>query len=394
MRDGMSVVERRPWIPTERQTLLVRAALLDREPAIDAWNQWNATGGLERIDDGSSALLPIVYRNLAGYGVSDSVVKCAQQAYKTTWLENERRFHEIAAVLEALNAAGIETMILKGVALALLYYRDLGLRSMGDVDLLVHPEQLHEALAALRGAGFRIVGRPPELLTDVYLFSRKAINLASAGMPMLDLHWRAIQEVRSDNEEKAFWDGAAAVTLRDVPTRAMSATDQVLHICEHETRWCPSPLPRWMVDLVMVFRVAGDAFDSDRTLDRARSLELLSPLAEALECLDAIVPHEVPQELLQGVRLARATRRDQRDYEARCRRPGPLRTLRDEYRVHCDRTGGQSRVRRCFSFVQHVQALWGLERPWQLVPRLWMWGWHAVCRIASGHVDRARCGQR
>ncbi len=394
MRDGMSVVEKRPWIPTERQALLVRSALLEREPAIDAWNRWNATGGLERIDDGSSALLPIVYRNLAGYGVSDSALKRAQQAYKTTWLENERRFHEIAAVLEALNAAGIETMILKGAALALLYYRDLGLRSMGDVDLLVHPRQLHEALAVLRDAGFCIVGRPPELLTDVYLFSRKAINLASAGMPMLDLHWRAIQEVRSESEEKAFWDGATTVSLHDVPTQAMSAADQVLHVCEHETRWCPSPLPRWMVDLVMIFRVAGDAFDSDRTLDRARSLELVSPLAEALECLDTVVPHEVPQELLQGVRLARATRRDRRDYEARCRRPGPLQTLRDEYRVHCDRTVDQSRIRRCLGFLQHVQALWGLERLWQLVPRLWMWVWHTACRIVSESDGRAHGGQR
>ncbi|MDD5219852.1 MAG: nucleotidyltransferase family protein [Candidatus Bipolaricaulis sp.] len=384
------VLPRRPWMPTERQALLVRAALLDGEPAIDAWNRWKAAGDAERIDDGSSALLPVVYRNLTVHGLSDPAINLAQQAYKITWLENERRFREIGGLLEALNAAGIETMILKGAALALLYYRDLGLRSMGDVDVLVRPQRVRDAVALLTARGFRVLDHPASVLTNIHLLSRKAINLASDTLPKLDLHWRTMREVRSEDEEAAFWEGSAAVALCGVPTRVMDPADQVLHVCAHEAQWCSSPLPRWLVDLAMIFRAAGDTFDVEQVLDRASRLELASPVAEMLGYLATNVPDVVPRELSDALCQVHPTRRDRREYEVRCHRFGALRILRSEYMAYCDQTPGRNAIHRWIGFPGHCQALWGLKRRWQLVPHVVSWEWRAIRRTMVARTRGAR----
>jgi len=387
------VLPRRPWMPTERQALLVRAALLNGGPAIDAWNRWKAAGDVGRIDDGSSALLPLVYRNLADHAPSDPAVRRAQQAYKITWLENERRFREIAGLLEALNAAGIETMLLKGAALALLYYRDLALRSMGDVDLLVRPERVRDAVALLQARGFRILRHSANVLTDVHLFSRKAINLTSEAVPELDLHWRTMREIHSESEETAFWESATAVTLCGVPTRAMSAEDQVLHVCVHEARWCPSPLPRWMADVAVVFGETGKAFDTARLVERARRLELVTPVKETLECLAATVPDVVPLELLRALGEVPPTRRDEHEYAVRCRRSGALGILRDEYVIYRNTTCCQNAVRRLFGFPRYLQALWGLGRPWQVAAHAVAWRWREVRKDKAGSGGRSHRGR-
>ena len=126
--------------------------------------RWKA-GGIEPLDAGSQALLPIVYRNLAGHGVNGPEMRRARLAYETTWLGNERLFRDVSALLEALRAVGIETMILKGAALALLHYRDLGLRSLGDVDVLVRPHDVRRAVDVLTGRGWDPARRPLPNLT-------------------------------------------------------------------------------------------------------------------------------------------------------------------------------------------------------------------------------------
>ena len=56
MSNRVSKGIRRPWMPTGHQVLLMRAALSERELAIEAWNQWKSIVDFERIDDGSSGL--------------------------------------------------------------------------------------------------------------------------------------------------------------------------------------------------------------------------------------------------------------------------------------------------------------------------------------------------
>ena len=69
----------------------------------------------------------------------------------------------IEQVVGALNRVGVEPILLKGADLGFHVYPEIGLRTMTDLDLMVRPEELEVAGAALRDEGFR---RIPTTFSD------------------------------------------------------------------------------------------------------------------------------------------------------------------------------------------------------------------------------------
>jgi hypothetical protein len=109
--------------------------------------------------------------------------------------DTERRLrHEprAADALAALHAAGIETMVLKGIALAVMHYSDPGDRPMDDIDVLVRPEEANRALALLAAEGWTADEEP----TGVGLKVVHAKHLHDAGDRRLDLHRYALERSR------------------------------------------------------------------------------------------------------------------------------------------------------------------------------------------------------
>ena len=375
-------------MPTDRQVLLVRAALLEREPAIDAWNQWKLAGDLERIDDGSSALLPIVYRNLVDHGVSDPMVKRAELAYKTVWLENERLFHDVSALLESFRAAGIETMLLKGAALALLYYQDLGLRSMGDVDLLVRPHAVAHAVDTLIELGWRKMRHTPRVLTETYLHARRAINYSSDRIANLDLHWHAMDETHRPNGDDGFWSRAIQTTVCGVETFAMNPTDQLFHVCAHETLWTPIPLPRWIVDVMTILKASDGDIDWDRFVSHAQRLGLVLPVRKALEQVVGIVAASIPASVLDDLHRLPVSKDEGRKNRVRCQPPSILRALAREYRMMPPQPGRLRNRWRLLAFPSYTRALWDLDNAWQLPLHALLWGARTLKRSARYYARK------
>jgi Uncharacterised nucleotidyltransferase len=89
-------------------------------------------------------------------------------------------------VLDALRAAGIRAMPLKGSSLARQLYRSVAARTSVDIDILVAPEDLAGAIATVEGLGWRWApdgsrrGRLPPLHE----------TLVHPSLPRIELHWR------------------------------------------------------------------------------------------------------------------------------------------------------------------------------------------------------------
>ncbi len=155
--------------PTSLQELLLRAALLDGENAIDAWEEWRSRVDADQLDLGSERLLPLVYRNLVNRNVKDPVIGKLKAVYRRTWRDNQLLFHRVSGLLRSFCDAGIETIVLKGAALALLHYKDSGLRPMNDFDVMVRVEQMAAAIDVMRKHGWKPMPRSPEAVADSYL---------------------------------------------------------------------------------------------------------------------------------------------------------------------------------------------------------------------------------
>ena len=118
-------------------------------------------------------------------GLSDA---CKDKALVATWLNIDLRrralFGHLLEVqdeaLSVLDAAGIRAVILKGAAAGALY-PDPALRSYGDIDLMVLPDDMTRARKVLLGVGY--LGEDDEGLSDHH------IGLERDGVH-LELHWR------------------------------------------------------------------------------------------------------------------------------------------------------------------------------------------------------------
>jgi len=219
--------------PTWQQELLLRAALLQGKNSIEAWEKWKSSTDINQLDLGSHRLLPQLYRNLHVQGVKDRLLEKFKGIYRRTWCDNQLLFHEVSALLRSLGDAGIETIVLKGAALALLHYRDCGLRPMNDFDVMVHVEQRSAAIDLLRKLGWTPIPRSPEGVTETYLSVVNSHGFTHIAGRECDLHWHLFPECCQVDADNDFWEQAVPFEIHDVLSRSLAPTDQLLHVCVH-----------------------------------------------------------------------------------------------------------------------------------------------------------------
>jgi hypothetical protein len=80
---------------------------------------------------------------------------------------NRRLLAQLSEAVGALNAAGIEPLLLKGAAFLVGPGDQSRSRILSDLDLLVSPDETEAAIQALQGAGFRVLARYPEYESHV-----------------------------------------------------------------------------------------------------------------------------------------------------------------------------------------------------------------------------------
>ena len=216
--------------PSPEQELLLKGALLRGSDAVDAWKEWQTKVATGALDAPSQRLLALAWHNLKDQGCDpDSPgMKQARRYHRLAWGRNKMLFHELAVVLKALSAAGIPAMLLKGAALTARYYKDLGLRPMGDLDILVPTALTEEAIRCLGPLGWKPMPCPGSGFTRAYRSVVPAHSFTSAEDWELDLHWHVFDECCLPDDDDDLWQGAEGVDVSGVSTAVLSPADQLL----------------------------------------------------------------------------------------------------------------------------------------------------------------------
>ena len=110
---------------------------------------------------------PLVYGNLKdipeGCLVPPDVMEQLKKEYFATLARNMLLYDGLKRVLESFHEEEIEVILLKGAALAKTVYADIGMRPMGDIDIMVRREDLSQAEGRLSALGYVFCGgHPPE----------------------------------------------------------------------------------------------------------------------------------------------------------------------------------------------------------------------------------------
>jgi putative nucleotidyltransferase-like protein len=341
--------------PTEAQELLLQAALLDEDRARAAWGRWKRLETVVSTDQDSGRLFPLLSRRLLAMGADDPDLPRLKGAYRHQWVTNQRRLHRAGEALAHLADAGIETLVLKGAALAERRYGDAGLRLMYDVDVLVRAERAHEAASVLKRHGWRPL--LPLDLDDLMPVIQGTL-FKDEMEDGIDLHWHALW---SPSDEDDFWSAAEPLEVGGAPTLCPCAADQLLHVCVHGV-WSNGRPVRWVADAVTLLRSAPD-LDWERVVDRARARSLTLPMLDALSYLSEAFDAPVPPGVLNALAGSRQGLRERLAHRAWGFRSTKLRavvTQWDRYRRQRALPPGPTRVPSFAAYLRRWGSMtWG-----------------------------------
>jgi hypothetical protein len=186
-------------------------------------------------------LSPILFCHLrCADGVPDTVLESLERAYLENAARNLFVASAIARIVEALAAAHIPVMLLKGAALlGTVYAEDPARRELLDIDVLVPADRLAAANAALGGLGYRPApgeGEAPTDLAGRLEHQHDPALVGSEGVVAVELHHHlttAGEGLRFDIGE--VWDRAHPAE-GDGRHLMPGAEDLLMHVCFHFTR--------------------------------------------------------------------------------------------------------------------------------------------------------------
>jgi hypothetical protein len=217
---------------------------------------------------------------------------------RATGLLNLRRYAEFRRIAQALRMRNIPLIALKGLHLADLVYRDISLRPMSDLDILVPRPQLAQTLATLRELDYGFDGDFSGAL-DAILDTRCDVELRHRQMQLpLEVHWSLLAPPsRYGDVLDDVWRSAARARPGDADALVMSPAFALLHICAHLT--CNHVFDfslRALCDIAAIVR-AHPELDWSAFVDHGRrhgwGRGVAAALRLACEHLGAAVPADV-----------------------------------------------------------------------------------------------------
>ncbi len=348
--------------PTPQQKLLLRATLARGDEARAAWTEWKPALHRCDLDLASKRMLPLLYRNLRSQDIADPAIDGLKDIYRTYWSTNQMLLRRAADILRDFHAAGIETLILKGAPLVLLYYRDYGVRPMADIDVLVPAAQALKAIEFMTVTGWTRADAWPEILHDSYILTGHAACFVDRAGRQVDLHWHVMPECCDDDADLSFWGGAFAVDVHGVRTLTLNSSDHLLHVCVHGLRWEPLAPFRWVADAMAIIN-ADAALDWERLAAQAHARRLVLPMKEALRYLVDEFGAPVPDGVLREIESAPTAWIDRVEYryktvDYRKKSLGYLPVHWFNYRRRESAAGSKASVA---GFVKYVERLCGVE---------------------------------
>lgn len=193
-----------------------------------------AIADLERLAaaaerEGVSALL---WRAIGRHGVRvpEPARARVREATRQTACVNLARWQSLRAVLRLLETARVPVLALKGVHLAERVYRNLSLRPMGDIDLLVAPEHFGRADAALRHGGLK-PGETNDALTERSHFHFRYVDQAGF---TVELHWHVhLPERAAHIDLGPIWRRATLIPVAGQDVHVMALEDLLVHLFSH-----------------------------------------------------------------------------------------------------------------------------------------------------------------
>lgn len=301
----------------------------------------------------------------------------ARHARMSTAMEMARTL-SLREVIDALARAGIESLLLKGAALAYTHYESPGLRVGSDEDLFISARDVRAALGVLSDLGYSIRGT----LYASHQFG--AVKQGIGGVTSyLDIHWRI-----SNSPRYARFLGFEEASERSIPiaevsrvARGLGVVDALMLACVHRAANPDHDRDRliWLFDIHLLV----ESLDGSQ---RSEFVALASGRRTAAVCLEGISLSQswfgttIPESFMAQLAAAAAEESTDRRYA-----DSYLSLVLDDLRALPD-SGQRLRLLRELAFppIETMQARFGVSNP-VLIGILYFWrGLRGGCKRLVG----------
>lgn len=357
-----------PAWPTAQEEQLLRAALLQGQGALTAWQRWQAAADYVHVDQATFCLLPLLYWNLQQQGVDDPWLAICKGIYRQTWYKNQQACQQFANPLKRLQSAGIPTLLMHDVAIALNYYPQPGLRAIPKLDLWVPPEQVLSAVALLRMDAWTTKAQHKALFARKQLAQGLRKEFEHPTGLKIDLHLgSAPNDSFSLAENQSL--SAIAFTINQVAVLGLNPTEQFLQIC---TQVYSTPYARnvtqWLADAMLILRSPVASIDWPYLQARAQQQALVLRLREALHYLHRTLDAPIPASILQQLAQTPVHRFEQIEATVASRSASAtalfVHLWANQQRQRWVHHQGGTAPNR--NFIQQLQYYWDLTHAWQV----------------------------
>lgn len=184
-----------------------------------------------------NGLGPIIYKNLLKNNFTENIppeeFSKLKQSYYRSLSRNIALYDHFKNVINAINANGIEVIALKGIYLAEAMYKDIGLRQMTDVDLLVKKEDAVKCQDILIDIGYASTRLDTASFMKDLLYFKHLPSLVKGGLSV-ELHTQVhIEYTELVVDVNDYWNRSIKAQIAGVEVLVLSNEDLLQHICLH-----------------------------------------------------------------------------------------------------------------------------------------------------------------
>ena len=257
---------------------------------------------------------PLIYRALRTAPIPAAALQRLQDSYRRTSLRNLMLLREAGDAVQALTAAGILVIILKGGALAETVYNNPALRQLQDIDVLMHREDLPAALRVLAALGYETPGVEPRAgvvaayENELLLYKRGRLNVPLA------VHWSLFDSPHYQHALPMdwFWETSVTLPVGNAVARTLGLEAQLLHLCGHLLLHHTGEELLWLNDIAELIACNQRRIDWTLAMERAAVCDLVLPMQRVIERVASEWDAPVPGAVRDRLRALTASAREKR----------------------------------------------------------------------------------
>lgn len=280
----------------------VRDAALDWDRVLAAVRRHRMAGFLHRALRDADVEPPTqVARELRELATSD-----AQAALRVA--------AEAVRLVRLMQAQDLPVMVLKGPAIAAALHGDLSLRQARDLDLLVTPEHVAEAMKICEAAGYASVAPAPgpdDPNLPLWLRYAKDISMLSRSSGvLLELHVRPVPNPRLSRQLDLWTRNDVVVLGNEMSVPAPGREALYAYLCTHGALHAWARL-KWLADVAVMIEEASDE-EIHRLHQAAIDRGVGRASGQALLLIGRVWGRTLPEDLARMLEADRTVRRLER----------------------------------------------------------------------------------